>query len=85
MLAKQYDEEELKDMYFYVEGIIYLATENNNEPSKENMQIYNIREDRFMVLEKFEGVHYLENDSIEDAPFELRFIIKEMTSENETV
>lgn len=85
MLAKQYNEEELKDMYFYVEGIIYPATENNNEPSKENMQIYNIREDRFMVLEKFEGVHYLENDSIEDAPFELRFIIKEMTSENETV
>ena len=85
MLAKQYDEEELKDMYFYVEGIIYPATENNNEPSIEHVQIYNIREDRFMVPEKFEGGYYLENDSIEDAPFELWPIIKEMASENETV
>lgn len=85
MLVKQYDEEELKDMYFYVEGIIYPATENNNEPSIEHVQIYNIREDRFMVPEKFECGYYLENDSIEDAPFELWPIIKEMTSENETV
>ena len=85
MLVKQYDEEELKDMYFYVEGIIFPATENNNEPSIEHVQIYNIREDRFMVPEKFEGGYYLENDSIEDAPFELWPIIKEMASENETV
>lgn len=85
MLVKQYDEEELKDMYFYVEGIIFPATENNNESSIEHVQIYNIREDRFMVPEKFEGGYYLENDSIEDAPFELWPIIKEMASENETV
>lgn len=85
MLAKQYDEEELQDMYFYVEGIIYPATENNNEPSIEHVQIYNIKEDRFMVPEKFEGGYYLENDSIEDAPFELWPIIKEIASENETV
>ncbi len=85
ILEEQYDEDELKDMYFYVEGIIYPATENNNEPSIENVQIYNIREDRFMVPEKFEGGYYLENDSIEDAPFELWPIIKEMASKNETV
>lgn len=85
ILEEQYDEDELKDMYFYVEGIIYPATENNNEPSIENVQIYNIREDRFMVPEKFEGGYYLENDSIEDAPFELWPIIKKMASKNETV
>ena len=85
MLVKQYDEEELKDMYFYVEGIIFPATENNNEPSIEHVQIYNIREDRFMVPEKFEGGYYLENDIIEYAPYELLPIIKEMASENETV
>lgn len=76
MLVKQYDEEELKDMYFYVEGIIYPATENNNEPSIEHVQIYNIREDRFMVPEKFEGGYYLENDSIEDAPFNYGLLLK---------
>lgn len=89
MLAEEYDEEELKNIYFYVEGIIYPATEQNNPPIRGKVQIYDIRKACFILPEKFENGYYLRNDSIydciEDAPADLWPIIKEMTSENETV
>lgn len=85
MLAEEYDEEELKEIYFYVDGIIYPATEQNNPPIKGKVQIYDIREACFILPEKFESDYYLKNDCIEDAPADLWPIIKEMASENETV
>lgn len=84
-LAKEFSLQELKKIYFYANGSIYPATDENDEPTTESIKIYNMVSEDFEKPELVARAYFLgDGDNfIEDAPTEVWPILKELAHKDD--
>ena len=78
-LARKFSAEELKNVFFFVEGTIYPATDENVVPTKNNIKIYSFKTHDFETPIISFNRYYIGAEEICEMPEELYQIIKEVS------